>query len=819
MTCIPGTPGGNPGLGLPLVLGFVVLVIAGVWAVELRSREEKALATACQVTLVNVASELDRRMEDQTGALVRLAARWDGAEVERWQTDARLLLEHFAGFQAIERVDPQLTVRWVTPLEGNEAALGLDLGFEARRREALEAARDGMTVVATRPVDLVQGGKGFLVYVPLRREGRFDGFALGVYRLEVALGQILENIAHGYAIRIRHDDELLYARGELSGADEPGVAGSVDVRNLAWSIELTPGAEVAATYRTWIPELAIAGGALYALGLVLVLHLARTRSARAAQLFEANERLCEAQRAERRAHGELAAILQDFPDHIWSARVGPEVGFETIYFSPVIGEIAGYEPSYFQEDPDRWIEIIDGDDRERVRFAYEAVVAGEEEGIAIEYRIKRSDGDGRWIRDRVRTVNVHGERRLYGVISDISDARHAEEERHRLEVQMQQAQKLESLGVLAGGIAHDFNNLLVASLGHANLALDTLPEGVPARAHIARIERSARRAAELCRQLLDYAGRGSVEFTALDLRELIEDSGELLSAARSKKVVLDYDFEPDLPAVEADASQIRQVVLNLITNASEAIGEGRGEIRVTAAAAGYDRAALHGFQLGQGLAPGRYVSVAVSDDGCGMDAHTRRHFFEPFFSTKFAGRGLGLAAVLGIVRGHDGAIRVESQLGRGTTITLLLPALVCRPTPLEAAAELPEAWTGSGTILLIDDEEDAREVGSLVLERVGFEMVTAADGELGIEAFRSRAEDVVCVLMDLTMPGPDGVETHRMLRERNADVPVILCSGYPEREALERFAELGLAGFIQKPYTPDELVLCVRRALANRPQR
>jgi len=803
------------------LLGFVVLVVAGVWGVELRSREKDALETASEATFVSVASELERRMEGQIGALVRLAARWEGSEGaagERWQTDARRLLEHFPSFQAIEWVGPHLTVRWVAPLEGNQAALGLDLGFEARRREALEAARDAMIAVATRPVDLVQGGKGFLVYAPLERDGRLDGFALGVYRLEVALGRILENLAHGYAVRIRHDDELLYARGEFSGRPEVGAAGTVDVLNLAWRIELTPGPEVVATYRTWIPELTIAGGALYALGFVLVLHLARTRRVRAAQLFDANERLREAQRAERAAHEELAAILQDFPDHVWSARVGPEVGFETIYFSPVIGEIAGYEPRYFQEDLDRWIQLVDADDRERVRSAYEAVVAGEEDALAIEYCIKRSDGEVRWVRDRVSTLSVGGERRLFGVISDISDARRAEEERRRLEIQMQQTQKLESLGVLAGGIAHDFNNLLVASLGHANLALDTLPESAPARAHIARIERSARRAAELCRQLLDYAGRGSVEFAALDLRGLVEDLGELLSAARSKKVALGYDFEPDLPAVEADAGQIRQVVLNLITNASEAIGDGSGEIRVTAAAVECDHAALNGFQLGRGLEPGRYVSLAVSDDGCGMDAHTRRHFFEPFFSTKFAGRGLGRAAVLGIVRGHGGAIRVESQLGRGTTITLLLPALACRPTPVKTASEIPEARAGSGTILLIDDEEDAREVGSLVLQRVGFDTVTAGDGERGLELFRCRAEDVVCVLLDLTMPRLDGVETHRMLRELSADVPVILCSGYPEREAVARFAELGLAGFVQKPYTPDELVLCVQRVLATRPE-
>ena len=817
MTFAPRSPGGPFGIGLLLLLAAAILVVAASWGLELRSREQDALQAAVQATLVSVTSELDHHMAGQIGALARLAARWEGADEaarERWNAEVQLLLDDFPSFQAIEWVDPQLRARWVAPLEGNEAVVGLDLGFEARRREALEAARDRMTVVATRPIDLVQGGKGFLVYVPLRRAGRFDGFALGVFRLEVALGRILQNLAGGYAVRIWQGEELLFAREEHSSRLAAGAAGSVSVANLSWQIEIAPSSDVAATYRTRIPELTMLGGALYALVLTLVLHLARTRRARAAQLFDANERLREAECAERDARTELAAILENFPDHVWTARAGPEIGFETIYFSPVIGEIAGFEPRYFEEDPERWIQLVDAADRERVRSAYEAVVAEEEDGLAIEYRIKRSDGQVRWIRDRVGSLRVAGEHRLFGVISDISDARRAEEERRRLETQLQQTQKLESLGVLAGGIAHDFNNLLVASLGHASLALDSLPEDAPARAHIARIERSARRAAELCRQLLDYAGRGGVEFAPLDLRELIEDLAELLSAARSKKVALRHEFEADLPSVQADAGQLRQVVLNLITNASEAIGDRPGEIRVSATAVECDREALDALQLGRGLEPGRYVSLEVSDDGCGMDAHTRRHFFEPFFSTKFSGRGLGLAAVLGIVRGHGGAIRVESVLGRGTTITVLLPALACRVAPQKAAPEPLDTWKSAGTVLVIDDEEDAREVGSLVLQRVGFDTVTAVDGEHGLEVFRGRADDVVCIVLDLTMPRLDGVETHRMLRELSEDVPVILCSGYPEREAVERFAELGLAGFVHKPYTPEELVACVRRALA-----
>jgi len=409
--------------------------------------------------------------------------------------------------------------------------------------------------------------------------------------------------------------------------------------------------------------------------------------------------------------------------------------------------------------------------------------------------------------------DAHG--RVIGAIESIRDTterKRAEEERLRLESQMQQVQKLESLGVLAGGIAHDFNNLLMAVLGNAGLALlDTSPTH-PARENLKAIETAARRAADLCRQMLAYAGKGRFVIQAVNLNEVIREMTHLLEVSISKKVVLRYRLADTLPSVEADASQMRQVIMNLITNASEAVGERSGVISITTGALECDEAYLSGMFITEGLKPGRYVSVEVADTGCGMDEATQARIFEPFFTTKFMGRGLGLAAVLGIVRGHHGAIKVYSEPGQGTTFKLLLPAsdLLTRG---DAAGAGDAGWKGRGKALLVDDEQTVRVVGKSMLQRLGFEVVCASDGAEAVAIFRERPDDFACVILDLTMPHMDGEEAFRELRRLRPDVRVLLSSGYNEQEVTQRFAGKGLAGFIQKPYQVDTLAQALRKML------
>jgi two-component system, cell cycle sensor histidine kinase and response regulator CckA len=425
----------------------------------------------------------------------------------------------------------------------------------------------------------------------------------------------------------------------------------------------------------------------------------------------------------------------------------------------------------------------------------------------LEFKFRRRDGQIRTMLLAARLFDISGRPVVLTAARDVTDQRN-------LEQQMLHSQKLESLGVLAGGIAHDFNNLLTGILGNADLAKTEMSPLAPSRASLEGIEVAARRAADLCRQLLAYSGRGRFIIQPISLQELVEEMGHLLSVSISKKVVLKYHFSKGIPAVEADATQLRQVIMNLIVNASEAIGERSGVISITVGLASCDAAYLKGCFGADQMQPGDYVYLEVADTGHGMDKATLDRVFDPFFSTKFTGRGLGLAAVLGIMRGHHGAIRVYSEPGRGTTFKLLLPASESSAARLESRAVVaPPAYHASGKILLADDEETVRNLGRRMLQRAGFDVIVAADGREAIEKFAAQKETIALVILDLTMPHSDGEVCYREMRQLKPGVKVILSSGYNEQDIVNRFAGKGLSGFVQKPYTTEELLSKIREAL------
>jgi len=401
------------------------------------------------------------------------------------------------------------------------------------------------------------------------------------------------------------------------------------------------------------------------------------------------------------------------------------------------------------------------------------------------------------------------------VFTDITERKLTEESRLSLERQVQHAQKLESLGVLAGGIAHDFNNLLMAVLGNAELALDELSPHAPARDNIQDIEKAAKRAAELTKQMLAYSGKGRFVIEPIDLGELVDEMSHLLEISISKKAVLKYNFADNLPKIDGDATQIRQIVMNLITNASEAIGDKSGVIALSTGAMHCDRAYLDEINeavstgLDESLPEGIYVYLEAADTGCGMDKETVEKVFDPFFTTKFTGRGLGMSATLGIVRGHKGTIKIYSEVGKGTTFKVLFPASGLSgegAAILERDEGVAKDWQGKGTVLIVDDEETVCVVGKQMLQRAGFDVLIARDGRKGVDVFREHADEIVCVLLDLTMPHMDGEEAFREMRRIRSDVKVILCSGYNMQDATQRFAGKGLADFLQKPYSVDGLM-------------
>jgi PAS domain S-box-containing protein len=404
---------------------------------------------------------------------------------------------------------------------------------------------------------------------------------------------------------------------------------------------------------------------------------------------------------------------------------------------------------------------------------------------------------------------------LAGINYDITERKLAEEERHKLEAQMQQSQRLESLGILAGGIAHDFNNLLTVILGHANLALADLSPESPARENLLEIDNASHRAAELCRQMLAYSGRGSFVMKPINLSRLAQELIHMLQVSISKKAMLRCGFEENLPFIEADPAQVRQVVMNLVINASEAIGNKEGIISISTGSMQCDQTYLRGNSLIiKPPLPGKYVYIEISDTGCGMDPGTLAKIFDPFFTTKFTGRGLGLAAVLGIVQQHKGAIKVASEPGKGTTFRVLFPASSNTDTPPEAEMP-PKLWRGSGTILVVDDEAEVLNVAKIMLEHHGFSVLAATDGREAIKLFQKHGRNIICVLLDMTMPHMDGEETYHELHRIHKDAQVIIASGYSEQEMTKRFAGHQLAGFIEKPYEAMALIAKLRDVLGK----
>jgi PAS domain S-box-containing protein len=383
---------------------------------------------------------------------------------------------------------------------------------------------------------------------------------------------------------------------------------------------------------------------------------------------------------------------------------------------------------------------------------------------------------------------------------DITERKQGEEERLNLEKQLLHAQKLESLGVLAGGIAHDFNNLLTSIMGHTDLALLRLNRESPVRENLHQVELAATRAADLAKQMLAYSGRGKFLVEPIDLNRLVEEMTKMLEISISKRCVLRFNLAASLPMIDADATQLRQIIMNLVINASEAIGEKSGVIAVSTGCMQCDRRYLNSFWLNEQIPEGLYIWFEIADTGCGMDKETVAKIFDPFFTTKFTGRGLGMAAVLGIVRGHKGAIKVYSEVGQGTSFKVLLPAGERIKEFLDPNGNNEDGWKGKGTVLLVDDEETVIGIGSEMLKELGFEVLTALDGREGLELFKQQRERIVAVLLDLTMPHLDGEQTFRELRLLDPEVKVIMSSGYNEQEVTQRFAGKGLAGFIQKPY-------------------
>ncbi len=448
-------------------------------------------------------------------------------------------------------------------------------------------------------------------------------------------------------------------------------------------------------------------------------------------------------------------------------------------------------------------QVTHPDDVAASREFIRSLMAGEQNACRFEKRYIHKSGTIVWadvssmlLRDEQGTP-LH----LITSIVDITERKKAEEEKLLLEQQFQQAQKLESLGILAGGIAHDFNNILTVIICNCSL-LQQRP--AMAAELVPEIETAAQRAADLCRQMLIYAGKAQPIPTKFNMKSLVEEMVKMLKATINQNVALSVDLSADIPFIKADASQIRQVVMNLIINASEAIGTAQGEIAVllatTEIVAGHDDTDY----LGKVITPGSYICLNVTDNGCGMDEGTKRRIFEPFYTTKFSGRGLGMSAVLGIIMAHNGALQLTSQQGEGTTFKVYLPVQSSEAVGdlLPHVSVMP--WQGSGTVLLVEDEPQVILIAKELIQTLGFSVIEAVNGQVALELYQKNAKYITLVLTDIGMPVMDGYQLIHELKILNPELPIIVSSGFGDVELTSRIRE-DIAGCVSKPYSFAQL--------------
>lgn len=716
--------------------------------------------------------------------------------------------------------DPdRLLIELCEPAAQSPGALGLDVGASHTQRVTAERARDTGSAALSGLLFFSNGSvrqEAVALYLPVFRrpdppadpEGRraaLKGWVSG----GILIRPLMEDVL------LREDQDLTFevldpfaAQGPrwlyVSPAWPTG-ATPVAVHDLAfagrgWRIQyaLRPG--FFSTEGRHRSEWVLVAGLVVSLSLALgMASLVGTR-ARALELARHMTGSLHRALARNRSHLEYTPL----------AVIETDPNFLIQEWNPAAERIFGYtRAEMLGRDPRM---LVPEEGQAELSLRRKALMEGRGEGIRISLNVLCRTGQRR-LCDWYITALRDEDGRFAGATFQADDVT----ERHRAQEALRQSQKLESLGVLAGGIAHDFNNLLTAILGTTEMALTRIPEDPWLREALQRIEATTQRGADLARQLLAYAGKGHFAVKPHDLNRIIQEMGDLLTVSISKKVALRYDLQPGLPPVEADSAQFQQVVMNLVINASEAIGDRPGTVTLRTRAVECDRAELSSTFPGQVLEPGLFVRMEVEDDGCGMDAETIGRIFDPFFSTKFTGRGLGLSAMLGIVRGHHAGIHVESVPNVGTTFVLLFPASEHTVLAEVTRPEAPPPATG--LVLVADDEAIIRELAREALEGAGLEVLEARDGQEAVEQFRKHAGRVNLVLLDMTMPRMGGAEAFRLIREMAPLVRVLLTSGYTQQESLDSLTDLPPDGFLQKPFRVRDLVAKVQDVMAVRKPR
>jgi PAS domain S-box-containing protein len=723
-------------------------------------------------------------------------------------------------------------IAFVHPYAGNAAALGYDLTAGPTRR-FIEQARQTRQAVVSHQFRLVQEASdqpGIVLIIPVFREeaagteANFAGFVQGVFRVRDLLAAVrdrppdtLLEVMFVDALETDPARRVLFAEDASGAADIPSESAfraglhrehRLEFGGRDWRVLFRPPpgwVEAQLTATPWLRAGVLF--AVFGLGAGLVLVVGRRTQIIRQEVAARTAELAESRR-------QLASMLHALPGMSFRCTYDHQLTVQ--FLSDGALELTGWSADEFLSGGVHFRDCIHPEDLVRVRDATRRALESRNR-VEVEYRIRTKSGAEKWILSRGHGVyDASGALNVFeGLAIDITAQKDAETARIELERKLLEGQKLESLGLLAGGIAHDFNNLLSSILGNASMARLALKPDSGVDEQLRAIESASLRAAELCRQMLAYAGKGRFVVEPADLSMLVEDLLPLLKISIAHQAALKLDLPRGLPAIRADATQIRQIVMNLVLNAADAVADRAGEITLTTGVVRLEAAELEGCVAGAELEPGEYVFLEVRDDGVGMSPDVMARIFDPFFSTKASGRGLGLAAVLGIVRGHQGALRVDSTPGAGSTFRLFLPPQ--RASLSSGRLVAPgtiDPWRQSGHVLVVDDEEQVRSVLVAMLKVAGFTADAESDGAAAVARFRANPAGFDAVVLDLIMPGMNGEETLRAVREIRPDIRVLIVSGYSEGDILGRIDGGRAVAFLAKPFTRTTLEDKLRELLA-----
>ena len=536
---------------------------------------------------------------------------------------------------------------------------------------------------------------------------------------------------------------------------------------------------------------------------------------RTAELSKANALLkreaAERKRAEE-ALRDSEELYRSFVQGFQGIAFRSHIDFTPIFFHGAVETISGYTEGEFTNGKPRLDHIVHPADYPNIHESTEKIGSVPDYSTEREYRIICKDGDVRWVYETIQNLcdNSGKPIMLQGAIYDVTDRKRAEEEKKRLETQLQQAHKMEALGTLAGAIAHEFNNILWIIIGNTELALYQIHDRHSAQNTLEGVLKACLRAEDVVKQILTFSRQSEVKKRPLQISLVVEEGLELLEASLPTTIEICQEIECSSCTVIADPTQIHQVLVDLCVNATHAMREKGGVLEVSLADVELDADAVAQYP---NLLPGSYLRLRVSDTGCGIDPQIIDRIFEPYFTTKglAEGTGMGLAVVHEIVKSHGGMITVQSELGKGTTFHVFFPRIESEVTSeAEASGPLP---TGNERILFLDDEEATVDMVIQTLERLGYEVTATTSSIEALEVFQAQPNKFDLVITDQTMPNMTGEQLSKELMRIRPDIPIILCTGYSELITEEKAKSMGIREFVMKPLVARELAETVRKVL------